>query len=91
MHLNQNSASPYAPAALSGEDNNFGEKVLTDAESIDANGDNQANSNPHARVGSRVPETDESCRCRQLGWKTVSTSLLTADGTDQGGSAAQHE
>lgn len=43
------------------------EKVLTDAKDIDADGNDQAHGDPDARVGSLVPETDESGCGRQLG------------------------
>jgi hypothetical protein len=48
------------------------EKVLTDPEGINPNGNNQAHGNPDGRAGSRVPIPDDSCRRRQFGWKAFS-------------------
>jgi hypothetical protein len=49
------------------ERNGITQKLLTDAEGIDPNDNDQANGNPDGRAGGRVPKTDESSRRRQFG------------------------
>ena len=49
------------------ERNGITQKLLTNAEGIDPNGNDQAHGNPDGRASSRVPKTDESGRRSQFG------------------------
>ena len=78
MHLNQNSASPYAPRA--GREEKQGKdcrKVLTNAQSIDSDCNYQTYGNVDAGTSRSVPETDNSGRGAQFSWEGLSNNKFS--------------